>query len=306
MSTSPRTAIVLTVVATFFWGSNFAAAKLSLTGLPPWTAAAERFVIAAFCISLVLHFKTGFKRNVLRQNIVAYALLGSVGIAGFNGALFIGLQTADPVTAALIIATVPLSANLLEAALERRLPGRWRIIGTIVSLIGVAMVVTNGTFFMGDGFKFVPGDLILGLGSLVWAAYTVGCRYFVRDSSALETTAWTMISGAITLVAVAFATEQPMAAVAAGTLTSHLSTVYLAIPGAVLAYLFFVIAISVRGPGRTAVFGNLVPVFALLISAAQGNIPGETQVLGVVVTILGVLVGDGMVVNVLKKARATL
>lgn len=261
-------------------------------------------MIAAMCISLILYFKTGFKRNVLRENMVAYALLGGVGIAGFNGALFVGLQTADPVTAALIMSTTPLSANLLEALVNRCWPDQWRIIGTLMSLIGVTLVVSNGTFFMGNSFVLVPGDLFLVLGSLVWAAYTVGCRSFVKNSSPLETTAWTMISGAITLVVIAFVLEQPMSAIARGTLVSHLSTVYMAIPGAVLAYLFFVIGVSVRGSGRTAIFLNLVPVFALFISIIQGHTPSETQALGVIVTILGVLVGDGLVMVALKRVRA--
>ncbi len=294
-----------TIIAMFFWGSNFAAIKLSLTSLPPWTAAAERFVIAALFISLVLHFKTGFKRRVLQQNIVAYVILGSVGIAGLNGALFIGLQTASSVTAALIIATTPLSANLLEAALERRLPDQWRIAGALTSLFGVALVVTNGALFTGRDFALVRGDLILVLGSLAWAAYTVGCRAFVTESSPLETTTWTMISGAITLVVMAFATEQPTVAVVHATVLSHVATAYIAIPGTVLAYLFFIIGISVRGPGRTSIFLSLIPVFALLISIAQGTVPSVAQVLGIVVTLLGVLVGDGMVSAVLKKVRTT-
>ncbi len=304
MSTSPRTAVFLTIIATFFWGSNFAAAKLSLTSLPPWTAAAERFVIAAICILVILHFKTGIKLKVLQKNAVAYALLGSVGIAGFNGALFVGLQTADPVTAALIMATTPLSANLFEALLMCRLPGQLRIVGTIMSLIGVAMVVTNGTFFMGINLVYVPGDWILVLGSLVWALYTVGCRTFVKDSSPLETTTWTMVSGAVTLVIMALLTEQPLAAIAEGTLYSHISMFYMGTVGTVLAYSFFIIGIYVRGPGRTAVFLNFVPVFALLLSIAQGNVPREIQVLGIMVTILGVMVGDGTLIATLTKARA--
>ncbi len=303
MSTSPRTAVFLTIIATFFWGSNFVVVKSSLASLPPWTAAAERFVIAAICISLVLHFKTGFNLKVLRQNALAYALLGGVGIAGFNGAFFIGLQTADPVTAALIMATTPLSANFFEAALNRRFPGQWRIAGMIISLIGVALVVTDGTFFMGVNLAYVPGDGIIVLGSLVWALYTVGCRRFVKESTPLETTTWTMISGALTLVVMAFIVEQPLTAVAGGTFYSHAATVYLATMGAVLAYLFFITGVYVRGPGRTAVFLNFVPVFALLISIVQGHVPREIQVLGIIVTILGVMIADGTLVATLAKTR---
>ncbi len=202
------------------------------------------------------------------------------------------------------MATTPLSANLFEALLTCRLPGPLRIAGMIVSLIGVAMVVTKGTFFMGINLVYVPGDWMLVLGSLVWAMYTVGCRRFIKDSSPLETTTWTMVSGAVTLVIMAFLTEQPLAAIAGGSLYSHLSMFYMGTVGTVLAYSFFIIGIYVRGPGRTSVFLNFVPVFALLISVAQGNVPGEIQLLGIMVTILGVMVGDGTLVATLTKLRA--
>jgi len=202
------------------------------------------------------------------------------------------------------MATTPLSAHLLEAALNRRLPTQLRMFGAFISLIGVAMVVTNGSFLEGRGIVLMSGDLIILLGSLAWAAYTVGCRAFVKNSTPLETTTWTMISGASTLLIVAFLVEQPMFAVADGTVASHTAIAYMAIAGSVLAYLFWTIGVAVRGPGPTSVFFNFVPVFALFISVVQGNVPGGIQVLGIIVTILGVLVGDGRLAT-LKKARVT-
>ncbi len=241
---------------------------------------------------------------MLRQNAVAFILLGGVGVAGFNGALFVGLQTSDPITASLIMATTPLSANLLESVLNRRLPTQLRIFGAMISLLGVAMVVTNGSFLTGTDIAFASGDLIILLGSLAWAAYTVGCRAFVKNSTPLETTTWTMVSGAITLIALAAILEQPFVAAANASLISHVSTAYMAIAGSVLAYLFWTIGVSVRGPGPTSVFFNFVPVFALLISVIQGNIPGGIQMLGIALTIFGVLVGDGKFMAA-KKAQTT-
>ncbi len=239
---------------------------------------------------LALHLKTGIKLKVLRRNAISYALLGAVGIAGFNGALFVSLQSTDPVTAALIMATSPLWTNLLETILKGRFPTPLYVCGVIVSLIGVAMVITNGTFSKGSNIAFAPGDFTIALGSLAWAVYTVGCRNFVTESSPLETATWTMISRASTLVVVAFVNEHPIRAIANGTLNAHFAVVYMAIAGSVLAYVFWVNAVSVRGPGPTSSFLNLEPVFAFLISIAQGTNPGEIQILGIGLTILGILI----------------
>ena len=40
-------ALALSALAAVFWGTNFEATRLALIDLPPWTAAAGRFVLAA-------------------------------------------------------------------------------------------------------------------------------------------------------------------------------------------------------------------------------------------------------------------
>lgn len=77
------------------------------------------------------------------------------------------------------------------------------------------------------------------------------------------------------------------------------------IAGSVLAYLFWNVGIAVRGPGKTSIFFNFVPTFALLIQLAMGTVPHFVQVLGIIITILGVLVGQGRFSSLISK-RSTI
>ncbi|MGP1630557.1 MAG: DMT family transporter [Giesbergeria sp.] len=293
MQTSPRTAIVLTVFATLFWGANFSAGKQALSSMPPWTVSAERFVIAAAIILLYLAATRGIRWGVLHRNGLAFVALGVIGVAGFNGALFVGLQTSQPVTAALIMATTPLSASLVEAMLYRRWPSAIGLAGAAVSLVGVGLVLTNGALLHGGAVTFAAGDPVILLGSLCWAVYTVGCRVYVKDATPLETTAWTIAFGTLALLGFALVFEHPVAAMRTGSMASHLAIVFMGIAGSVLAYLFWTVGIAVRGPAQTALYFNFVPVFALLISIVQGADPGVYRVMGVGVTIVGVVLGSG-------------
>lgn len=119
MKVSPKTAALLSLLATFFWGSNFQATRVAISSIQPWSASAERFLIAVMAIFIYMFFKKLVTYNSLKKNIVAFIFLGAIGVAGFNGALFVGLQTSSPVTAALIMATTPISANLLEAIINK-------------------------------------------------------------------------------------------------------------------------------------------------------------------------------------------
>jgi drug/metabolite transporter (DMT)-like permease len=55
-----------------------------------------------------------------------------------------------------------------------------------------------------------------------------------------------------------------------------------------LAYLFWNTGIARFGAGRTALFMNLIPVFAMLTAALMGQLPNLAQIMGGVLVISGV------------------
>ncbi|KMJ44707.1 DMT family transporter [Xenorhabdus khoisanae] len=296
MRTTPQFAVILTLIATFFWGSNFQVTKFALVSLPPWTASVERFFFAVICIFIFLAWKEGIHAKVLKQNWREFIILGAIGVAGFNGAFFVGLQSSSPITAALIVATTPISANIFEAIIYRQLPDLMRIVGMAISLLGVALVITNGQLVLGGEIQVATGDMIIFIGSLGWAMYTVGIRRFIKNATPLETTSWTMFFGAIILAFIAFFVESPIPALSSGTFESHLACIYIGIGGSTIAYLFWNMGVAIRGAGKTAIFFNFVPIFALIIQVIMGNMPSLAQMIGIVITIVGVLLGQGVIV----------
>jgi drug/metabolite transporter (DMT)-like permease len=99
------------------------------------------------------------------------------------------MQTSSPVTAALIVGTTPLTTNLLDALVQRRMSKGTAIFGMIVSLIGIAM-----TIWPFSGTRSSGVDLLLLIGSIGWSLYSIGCRSSVCEASAVETATWTMVS----------------------------------------------------------------------------------------------------------------
>ncbi|MBI1171958.1 EamA family transporter [bacterium] len=283
-------AFALSAGAAILWGSNFEATRIALHDLPPWTAAAGRFAIAALAILIWMLMVERGGLRALRRNFAAFAGLGILGVAGFNAALFLGMRTSSPVTAGLIMGTVPLTTTLLEALISRRWPGRAVLAGMVISLFGIALTV--GAF---SGAHLAPGDAMILAGSVAWSLYTIGCRRWVHGASPLATSTWTMVFGALALLGVAFAVETPIAAVAAASARAGAAVLWMALAGSVLTYLFWQVGISVRGPAATSVLLNLVPVAALGIAAALGRHPDPGQVAGVALAILGVLLASGRI-----------
>lgn len=282
------TAFVLSTLAAIFWGTNYEATRIVLQDVPPWTAAATRFAIASAAIMVWLGLTEGFDMKVLRRNALPFAVMGLVGIFGFNATLFLGMQTSSPVTAALIMGTSPLTISLLDALIQRQPPRAMALLGMGIGLLGVALTV--GAF---SGTRFSGGDLLILAGSLGWAVYTIGCRRWVKGATPLQSAAWTMLAGALALFVAAFAIETPAVTLSAAPSSAWMSILWMAIPGSVLAYLFWQVGIAARGPAATSVLFNLVPVSALVVAAGFGRMPAPTQVLGVIVAILGVLLASG-------------
>jgi drug/metabolite transporter (DMT)-like permease len=288
-------ALTLSAMAAVFWGTNFEATRIALLDLSPWSAAAGRVAMAAAASLLWLAATRGISWSVLRRNLIAFVVLGIIGVAGFIATLFLGMKTSSPVTAALIMGTSPLTTNLLDSILLRRMPSPLAILGMLVSLFGIALTV--GAF---SGTHFASGDLLILLGSVLWAIYTIGCRRWVAGATPIEASAWTMLAGALVLGVVAFWFETPLAAFAHASPAAWAATTWMALAGSALALIFWQVGVARRGPGATSVLFNLVPVSALVVAAIFGRTPDMTQVAGVAVALFGIMLASGKVPGKLR------
>lgn len=286
-------ALLLVTLSTFFWGSNFNAAAIVVTKVPPLVAASERFIIASLVIFIYMIIKAKNNIGVFKLNWLALILLGLCGITGFNLAFFIGLQTTSAINGALIMATSPVTTALIASIIDKHQVTWSQRVGMLISLIGVVLVISNGDITNIIKLQFSDGDLIILLGNLAWAIYTVGCRKFIANSTPLQTTSFTMLFGSIGILFFSIYQGNLLKEIENISLSNHMILIYLAIAGAVLAYLFWNVGIKELGAATTSVFFNLVPVFTMLLALITGLIPNVLQLVGAVLVIGGVIYTTG-------------
>lgn len=277
----------LAALSALFWGANFNLAGPVLVDMAPMSAAAGRFILAALIMAALVAWRGEFSAMlaIARRYGGRLALVGVVGIAGFNLLFFDAMRTTSAVNGALIMATNPLLTALLAALfLGEQLPGR-QIAAIPVALAGVSMVILGGGA-AGGAMEFGFGDLEMLGANLAWAAYNVLARKLTPPGPQLANTTVMMAAGALVLAAAAvlegsaFAFPGPKAGAALLTM---------AVTGSVLAYLFWGMAITRLGAGRTALFLNLVPVFAAIIATLGGTPPNPAQLGGGAVVIAAVI-----------------
>lgn len=293
MSNNRYLVLLAVTLSTFFWGSNFNAGASVVVDASPYVVATERFVFATIIIMIFMLLKDRTSIIALQKNWIAFIALGLLGITGFNLAFFIGLKTTSAINGALIMATSPITTALLAAMIDKHKITVVQSVGMLTSLLGVVIVVSNGSINNLVSLNFSSGDLIIMLGNLAWATYTVGSRKYISNSTPLQTTTYTMLFGTIGIVLFTFYNNNLLISLNNITIKNHLLLVYMAVCGSVLAYLFWNLGIKEIGAANTAVFFNLVPVFTMILSLCSGLEPNPLQISGALIVICGVILATG-------------
>lgn len=281
------TVYVLVMFSALFWGSNFVLAGTVMSDLQPLWAAVFRFVIgAAVMIALA-----GWRREDLigpaRRHAGVYGMLGAVGIGAFNLLFFFALQHTSPANAALIMATNPLLTTALAAVtLGERVEPR-QLAALPLALLGVIIVISGGDVLRLAAMHVASGDILMLGADLAWALYNVLGRRYMPAASPLVNTTLMMIAGALLLLLVAAGSGEALTVPGP---KAGLALLAMSLGGTVLAYLFWTTGIARLGAGRTSLFLNLVPVFAMLIEVLDGTMPTHAQLAGGTMVIGAVIV----------------
>ena len=268
------------------WGVNFSVVKFGTSVIDPLAYNGVRVMLAGVLLSAIVLAR----RLSLPSARTALVLLG-LGVLG-NGiyqVFFIeGIARTRASDAALVIAASPAFIAVIG-----RLRGVERVaargaLGIALSIAGIALVVLGSTDGR-EGQATVSGDLLVLIGALCWAVYTVLLKPYTERVGGLQLSALTMMGGAIPLFAVAWpaVSHAPWRALPA---MGWLAILYSGVFALVVAYLFWYNGVRVIGPTRTSMYSNLQPIVAVLVAWPMlGETPTPWQIVGAV-SIMGGLV----------------
>lgn len=277
-----------------FTGATFNLASYSVNYFSPSSAAAWRFGIAAIAMIVILSIKEGIKLANVKENGLAYVIIGIIGIFGFNALFFIGLKYTTPLNGALIMGTNPLMTTIIARLILKDPITKRQVFGIIFALIGVILVITQGSLELIQSFSFSIGDFIILMGNLCWALYGVLSRRYIKNSSPMANTTYTMIIGALSLILLSTMYPNPVPYQSIP-ISAWGAIVFMSLCTSVLGYLWWNQGIKEIGAGKTALFFNFVPIVTMIISFIIGTPVTVVQLIGTFLVILGVLVSSGVI-----------
>lgn len=243
------------------WGGTFLAIRVAVEVVPPFLAAAIRFLTAGLLLYGFVRWR-GAPRPTPRE-WRSLALLGALVIFLDYSAYFWGERYVASGTAAMIAATIPLITGLLEMLVFRQRAFRWSALGTIAVGFGGVAVLVSGQ--LKGGQPLLP-SLALVAGCAAWSLGMVLSRSIPLPSSrAVAAGGEMVIGGALLLLLSALKGElghvphvgwRPAAAM-----------IYLIFIGSLLAFTCFVWLLKHVSASRVASHAFVNPVVAVALGA---------------------------------------
>jgi drug/metabolite transporter (DMT)-like permease len=236
-------------------------------------------------LAFVVLATSGATWRILKQDWPRFAIVGLCGYTLYQLGFVLGLERTSPFSSALLISTVPLFTIALLRALGEHPPLRaW--LGVAIALLGIALFESDK---LGSTDGSIIGDL-LSLGSAIaFATYGVLNRPLVKRYPTPTYTAYTVLAGAIPLLAVSApaAISQNWQSVSA---TSWLVVIYMVLLPVYVAYIVWNWGIARRGAAAASSFGLLVPLVGGVLSALLlGETFGPAKLLGAALILAGLL-----------------
>lgn len=265
----PLAVAVKLVFVALFWGGTFIAGRILAQVIPHMMAAAGRYAVACLLLLPLAWKLEGGLPRLNRSQLLSTFALGVTGIFLYNAFFFAALGRMAAGRTALFVTLSPILTALALALFFKERLGARRWLGIGLAFVGAVIIVARGDVLgawhdMSQALGV--GELLMFCGISSWAAYTILGRHALRGLSPIAATTYASLWGLL-LLAIGAAFELPQLHASQFNWQVVAALLYLGVFGTVIGFVWYSEGIQAIGPARTAVFTNLVPVFAVALGA---------------------------------------
>lgn len=281
---APALALAL---ATLAWSGNFIVGRALRGAVDPFTLNFLRWAIALMCLAPFAWPRDRTVWRALAREWRLVAALGLTGIACFHTMSYYALQQTTAASALLVLSLAPVATMIGAMLIERRRPGVRQAGGMALSLLGAAVLVTHGSLHLPVG-GFNAGDLIMLVGTVVWASYSLLLRKRPAQIPPIRLLAASAAAALLTMAPfVALNGSTPIVTLARPDVL--LPLLYVAVFASAIGFRLWSYGVAALGPARAGQFVHLMPVFGPALSfALLGEAPIPAQIAGGALVLSGI------------------
>ena len=261
------------LIATALWAGNAIAGRVLVASgaVSPITLSTVRWGLAALLL-LPLGWRVFAPSSALWLNKKRFLFLGLFGVGSYNALLYLALETSTAINVTLIGASMPIWMLLIGAVFYQTKPRLLQLVGAVVSLFGVAIVLTRGDLSTLLSMQMVLGDLLIMLATITWALYS---WMLTRPGSSTERQwPWGQFLMAQVFAGLLWTGFFDSFEITTGHAYLDLNLwtasliLFVAIGPSLIAYRCWGLGVNGAGPTVAAFFANFIPLFTAIFSAA--------------------------------------
>ena len=280
-----KKAFLLALFTVIVWGSGFAAIRASLLGgYTPGHLILTRFLIAS-SVFVIMPFGGTIFRSPRKEDIIKISVLGWVGISVYHWGVTYGEVTVSAGTAGMFIASAPVFTVLIAIIFLKERLSTLGWVGMFIGIIGIFLITVGSE---GTSFTVSKGVIFILLASIATSIFFVFQKTLLRRYRPIELTAYFTWAGTLPFFIYFPGLVQ---GIQGATTEANLSTIYLGIFPAAIAYVAWATALSLGETGSVASMLYAEPVVAIIVAWLWlQEFPSILSVIGGIVAITSVII----------------
>jgi drug/metabolite transporter (DMT)-like permease len=254
--------IGLAVLATLIWSGNFIIARGIIKTIQPVTLAFYRWLTATIIIAPFAWKYFVAEIKVVKQNPLFFFLAAVTGVSMFNTFLYVAGHYSSAINMAILgtCSSPIMSVILARIFLKEKIPPV-RIAGIIVCICGILLLLSKGNIENLLAFRFTKGDWWVLAAALSFAIYNTTVKKKPAGTHPVNFLFIVFLLGTIILLPF-YLLELNKHGGIEFNIANASTILYLGLGASVICFYIWNKAIRALGSGRTALFGNLIPVFS--------------------------------------------
>jgi drug/metabolite transporter (DMT)-like permease len=260
--------IGLAALAAGIWSGNFIVARAVHQQIPPISLGFFRWLTATI---IILPFAAqSFVKEwpLMKKNFMYFFFTALTGITLFNTLVYVAAHYSSAINMAIIgTSSSPIMASILAAVFLKEKLTLQKMAGMAICIAGILLLVSKASWQVLRHFQFSAGDVWVLAGAFMFAIYNVLVRKKPTGISAINFLLIVFSIGTCLLLPLYIAEAKqvihltPLHEIK---WSSHLllNIAYLGLGTSVISFLCWNAAIDRLGAAKTALFGNLIPIFS--------------------------------------------
>tara|TARA_A200000113_G_scaffold214130_1_gene217125 strand:- start:1639 stop:2556 length:918 start_codon:yes stop_codon:yes gene_type:complete len=254
----------LLFLATLGWGSNTIASRLAVGEVSPMLLIFFRWGIVVV-ILLSLYWRQMIDEwPVIRPRLKWLLVMGGCGLSLFNAFFYIAAHSTTAVNLGIIQSTMPGMILLGSFMYFGDRINRLQFSGLLLTLLGVFVIVTQGSLKQLMQLTFNHGDLLMIFACSFYAMYTVGLKSRPKISGMVMLAYFSVAAFLMTIPLMIF--ESLIYGTLMPGVKGFAIVFYIAIVPSFLSQIFFMRGVDLIGPGSAGLYANLVPIFSAIMA----------------------------------------